>query len=133
MTKEQFAKLLDGREYHAEITKEECIIVRDSGLVVVFGYSDDNTEFRGAIDEEVGSWDGTTIYLDAKGIFEECDCDCIHYKRAKYDSKTIRAIWCPPSGGSWAYATDIPHETFKIYEDGELYCEGIVFAMEDLT
>ena len=33
----------------------------------------------------------------------------------------------------WSYETDIPHETFNIYEDGEVWCVGIVFSVEDLT
>ena len=27
---------------------------------------------------------------------------------------------------AWAYGTSIPHEKINIYEDGELYCIGIV-------
>lgn len=48
MTKEQMAALLNGREYGDEITRAEHQIARASGLVVVFGYSDDNMEVRGA-------------------------------------------------------------------------------------
>ena len=45
----------------------------------------------------------------------------------------ITAVWCDPeSGASWSYKTDIPHETFNIYEDGELFCIGIVFSIDDL-
>ena len=33
---------------------------------------------------------------------------------------------------TWCYKTDIPHETFMIYDDGEPYCRGIVFSIEDL-
>lgn len=32
----------------------------------------------------------------------------------------------------WIYETDIPHETFMIYEGGEPYCRGIVFSVEDV-
>jgi len=30
------------------------------------------------------------------------------------------------------YETDIPHETFDIYEDGEKFCRGIVFSIDSL-
>lgn len=35
----------------------------------------------------------------------------------------------------WSFETEIPHETFRIYEDGEdneLFCVGIVFSIYDL-
>ena len=41
------------------------------------------------------------------------------------------AVW-GAGGVSWTFETDIPHETFNIYENGELFCVGIVFRMEDL-
>ena len=36
------------------------------------------------------------------------------------------------SNVSWSYLTDIPHKTFDIMEDGEIYCRGIVFSLDDL-
>lgn len=32
---------------------------------------------------------------------------------------------------TWTYKTDIPHETFNIHDDNELYCTGIVFYAKD--
>ena len=34
---------------------------------------------------------------------------------------------------SWSFETDIPHEIFMIYDDGNPYCEGIVFSIDDLV
>lgn len=34
---------------------------------------------------------------------------------------------------TWTYKTEIPHEEFNIWEDGELYCVGIVFSIKDLV
>ena len=34
---------------------------------------------------------------------------------------------------SWQFKTDIPHSTFRIMEDGELFCVGIVFNISDLS
>ena len=36
-------------------------------------------------------------------------------------------------GANMVYDTDIPRETFKVYEDDELYCIGIVFSVDDLV
>ena len=108
MTLKEFAKMLDGREYRHEITKEEEALAKELGFVVVFGYSDDNAELRGAIDDEIDCYDG--------GVLEHDDLP-----------STIYADWCPEDMDcSWAYGTSIQHENFNIYEDGELYCVGIV-------
>ena len=55
------------------------------------------------------------------------------------NSKCIEALWCDDdikdeNGGliTWTYKTDIPHETFMIYEDGSSYCRGIVFNINDI-
>lgn len=137
MTMKEFAKMLSGREYGMELTKDEERQAADAGLVVAYGYSDDNVELRGAIDEEVGAWDGTTIRLTKTGVLQgpACDsaenCECPYFAAAKNAAKTIEAVW-GAGGVSWTFETDIPHETFNIYEDGELFCVGIVFSVEDL-
>ena len=41
MTAKELAELLNGREYGNEITSDEEKLAKESGLVVVFGYSDD--------------------------------------------------------------------------------------------
>jgi hypothetical protein len=133
MTKEELAGMLDGREYGDEITDSEETEAKESELVVVFGYSDDNVELRGAINEEVGAWEGTTLHIDKKGILQT-DCeneDCPYFAEKLKDAKTIKAIWSC-LGYSWIYETDIPHATFEIMEDGEKYCRGIVFSLMDL-
>lgn len=108
MTIKEFANMLDGREYMHEITPEEEALAKELGFVVVFGYSDDNAELRGAIHDEIGCFDGGELkHKDLPG--------------------KIYADWCPEDlDCSWAYGTEIPHEKFFIYEGDDLYCEGIV-------
>lgn len=106
MTIFDFSEGLNGREYGNEITPFEEQRAKELGFVVVFGYSDDNTEFRGAYEEEIGCYDGGRVYEDT--------------------DKYIDAVWCDGEY-SWTYKTNIPHATFDIYEDGEKYCKGIVF------
>lgn len=133
------ASLFDGREYRGEISTEEELRAKDAGLVVVFGASDDAMEFRGAIDDELGAWEGTTAYLDqAKGLIDNrCDSeDCPHYMEAQQQAAlkgaTIEALWGEHAHCSWSYKTAIPHETFTIVEDGDPYCQGIVFSLADV-
>jgi hypothetical protein len=139
ITKEQLAETLNGREYGNEITELEEQQAKESGLVVVFGYSDDNVELRGAIDEEIGAYNGTTILIDTitHEIIEDDtdDDDSRVYLLRKHKVKLaeIKAIWSPKEPDcSWIYKTEIPHSTFKIMEDGELYCVGMVFNISDL-
>jgi hypothetical protein len=128
MNIDEFAIGLTGREYGREISKEEERLAKELGFVVVFGYSDDNAEFRGAIDDEVGCYNGGNIYLDRNGILEKCECQCKYSKLAKEKARVIKAIW----GESWEYETSIPHAEFEIYDDDEICCKGIVFDIREL-
>lgn len=111
MTISDFAKILNGREYGKEITPLEVQKAEELGFVVVFGYSDDNAEFRGAISDEVDCYDGGRVF--------------------EIGDKYIDAVWCDGEY-SWTYDTNIPHATFDIYDDGDKFCRGIVFDKREL-
>lgn len=77
-----------------------------------------------------GCYGGGKVYFNRDEV-------CQSNERENYPN-WIKAIWC---GGetdengqeiTWTYETEIPQETFMIYEDGEPYCRGIVFSVEDL-
>lgn len=133
MTKEEFAILLNGREYGEEISSDEERVAKANGLVVVFGYSDDNVEFRGAINDEVGAFQGTTVNIDAKGVIPECDCQC-ECRKCQSEYPTARLIEAKWSSGdyAWFIDTSIPHASFEILEGEEKFCRGIVFNISDL-
>ena len=134
MTKEELAGMLNGRAYGDEITKPEERLAKEDGLVVVFGYSDDNVELRGAIKDEVGAYDGGSVFVTSAGMLaNKCeDEDCPYFEAEKGKAHKIEALWCAEEGYSWTYKTDIPHATFEIQEGGEPYCRGIVFALADV-
>ena len=126
-----FASRLNKREYGKEITAEEIAEAKEKGLVVVFGYSDDCTEFRGAIYDEVGLGE---IWITPKGkILTQGGLDAL--KSLQKDGVATETI---PKGilaifdTHHHYETTIPHARFKVMEDGELYCVGIVFQLSDL-
>lgn len=132
MNIKEYAEMLNGREYgYPQFTKEEIQIAKENGFVIVYGASDDLMEFDGAIYEEAGCFDGGKVYFNKIGaVFDE----------EFENSKCIEALWCDDeikdeNGGliTWTYKTDIPHETFMIYEDGESYCRGIVFSIDDVN
>lgn len=134
MTKEELAAKLNGREYREELSSTEESNAKSWGLVVVYGASDDLVELRGAISEEVGVYDGGSVFLNSKGILtNECDDeDCPYFEKEKEKAVVIEALWCKEGDYSWTYKTDIPHATFEIMEDKEHYCRGIVFALSDV-
>jgi hypothetical protein len=133
MTKEELAARLNGREYGGEMTEDEERMAKAAGLVVLFGASDDLAEFRGAINDEAGCYDGGQIMLSGGKISEEPDCDCRWAKAAweeaqKY-AQRIKAVWCGEGDYSWTYKTEIPHATFDVLEGDEKFCRGIVFEL----
>lgn len=137
MTAKELAIALTGREVGMEIMPGEERDAKDAGLVVVYGYSDDNVELCGAINDEVGAYNGTTVYITPAGVLQEPDCDrddCPYFAREREKAKTIKAVWHGYDEGApcWTFETDIPHETFTVMEDGEPFCVGIVFSMEAL-
>lgn len=138
MTAKELAAALSGREYGMEISREEAQAAKEAGLVVVYGSSDDCMELRGAIDAEVGAYEGATIYVNRDGLVDDpvCrdaeECTCPYFVAVRNAAKTIKAIWHDAGGPCWTFETDIPHETFTIMEDGEPFCVGIVFSAEEV-
>ena len=144
MNKEQFAELLNGRQYRDEITSDEEKLAKENGLLVCFGASDDLFEFRGVIYDEVGAWDGASAFIVKKkggeldvmceDDFEELK-ETIEDKGLDFELKTVEVVaeWCPEDlECSWRIKSDLPHSIFDIMEDGELYCRGIVIDKNDI-
>lgn len=126
MTLKEYAKIINGKTYgYPMFSKEEKRIAKENGFVIVTGASDDLMEFEGAIEDEGGCFDGGPVYFTKGGV--ECE---------RKTKNVIRAIWCGEDENGvvvpWMYETNIPHETFDIYDDGELYCRGIVFDVKDV-
>lgn len=149
MTINKFAEMLNGREYGAELSKEDEKLADDLGFIVVIGCSDDLIELYGAMREEGDVYNGGTVHLTKEGLcFDDYDdargCAdgrkiCPYAERCANGTinkkcSSITAVWCPDDlNCSWKYETDIPHATFDIFEDGELYCRGIVFEANSLV
>src|SRR5438876_9739640 len=99
MTREELAEKLNGREYGADISDAEEQLAKDAGLVVVFGYSDDNVEFRGAIHDEHGCYDGDSVF-DKDGFIptwdevKDSEDEAKEYFRRKTSAREIECLWC---------------------------------------
>lgn len=139
ITKEELAVFLDGNEYGSEVSAGDDGVARESGLVIIFGASDDLVELRGAINDEIGAYSGTTFKIDRKGVLpsfeqvvEQGEDDCEDYFARKPHAQPIEAIWSDVEGYAWTFKTDIPHAEFDIMDGGEKFCRGIVIDMADL-
>lgn len=128
----EFAQMLDGRQYaYPQFTEEELQIAKENGFVIVYGASDDLMEFEGAIYDEAGCYEGGEVWFNRHGVTAD--------EPNTTADKCINALWCDKDALddkgqviTWTYKTDIPHETFMIYEDDEPYCRAIVFRLEDV-
>jgi hypothetical protein len=140
MTSKDLAEMLDGIEYPVDVPEDVEKAAKHHGLVIIFGASDDLMEFRGAIDDEMGCYDGGVAHIDSEGLspdFDSVDKDDKDAMREWFKregkGRIIEALWCKEPNYSWTYKTDIPHATFEVVEDGEPYCRGIVFSLVDCT
>ena len=134
MTAKELAEKLNGVEYLNEVSRELAGQARAANLVIVYGDSDDLMEFRGAICDEVDCYNGGEAFVTSDGLLQnECDNDeCPYFELKKADARRIESIWCATEEYSWTYKTDIPHEEFDVLEEGEKYCKGIVFSLNDV-
>jgi hypothetical protein len=140
MTKEQFAAMLDDRQYGDEITKEECQLAKDCDLLVAFGYSDDGLKLRGLIKDELDAWEGLTLHIflnanNGKTIYHEAGQETSPIASfLQLKPLIIEAIWCPESlDTSWLIKANVDCATFDIFEDDELFCRGIVLDKKDIV
>ena len=136
MTPQEFAIGLNNAQRGDEISPAEEVLARENRLVVIFGYSDDLIEFRGAIRDEVGSYKGATVFVHPNGYTirdnHDCNCGYCNYVEMRIESRAIEAQWATEPGYSWTYKTGIPHATFEILDGAEPYCRGIVFSLDDI-
>lgn len=141
MTAKELAQRLDGREYGNVVTRAEQDEIEAAGLVVAYGQSDSLLEFEGAIYNEAGAYGGATVYVKNGALLAPpCDCEswdeCSAWDEYSAKAKAITAVWhgdgeTQTDTPCWTIKTDIPHETFRIYDDGELFSVGIVFRVKD--
>jgi len=104
-------RILDRCEY-PEPTDAQQEALKALGAVAVCGCSDDLVEFYGAYREEFDAWQGTDLVSD-QGRHISC----------KWNEHDARKQGC------WTFLCDLPcFETFRMMEDGHLYCKGIIYV-----
>jgi len=146
ITLKEFAQMLHGRACDFSLTPDELELAKQKGFVVVYGESDDRVEFVGAISAEGHTnplaKNSPAGILALSGAGELLDEDSITYKEhIKQNRNAIKIFYFSKDGLSWAFETDIPHETFLTYEGGydedfaDIDCghsRCVVFALSSL-
>lgn len=139
--KEMFAARMNGREIGHEISEAECADAKEAGLVVVFSASDDLLEFRGAINDERGAYNGALAFIDEDGLIplrDEIESDEV--MKSYFDRwpkrVEISAKW-DFDGYSFLIDSKAPYAAFEIVESDVpieecKYCRGIVIDLKDL-
>ncbi|HEY9657603.1 MAG TPA: hypothetical protein V6C65_04000 [Allocoleopsis sp.] len=143
MTPEELAAKLNGREYLHEIQRHEIDEASQHGLAVAFGCSDDELVVVGAIDADRGAYDGGEYYFYNGRLISDAQIrearEPLEAFGIVIDSKTLpklEIIWAPEElkewGASWLIKTSFPSVPFDVMEDGNLFCRGAVFRLEDV-
>ena len=130
----EFAAKLDGLDYcdfsrpsrPAEILFAEA---NRKGIVIAYGMSDDLIEFQGAYREEAGCFlnsenESGKISFDSEGTSDDGESHA--------NELTVFGAAADKDGFPRIFSTEIPHEAFRMYDDGNKYCKGVVFLKSDM-
>lgn len=132
---------ITGRQLGEELTKEEDLAAAHAGLLVVYGYSDDNLEFRGIYYDEIPCYieennDSETFYFVLDGeTLEQIQQPDLTDQSMRY--LEVTATWCPQDiGASWLITCNVKSHFFDVMEvdvdTHDIFCRGIVVDVEDI-
>lgn len=131
-------------EYGWVPTEDQQTEMKESGLLLVMGASDDLVEVYGILRDEEGAWEGATLRLGPKGFIDMEDdvktADIEAWRENLASSFQFTAVWCDEGdepdfgedGYSWRYKVDNTEEfdpqveSFDVMEGAEKYCRAIV-------
>ena len=148
LTRQELAERLNNCERGEEISKELEQLAKENNLVVLFGYSDDGLEIRGAIYDELGAYNGGEFALIKKGelysdeeeenTYHKTDCDSIlplseEYAQPEEKERRISLKWLDEGDKSWEIETQMPHSKFLIREEAEPFSDGIVIDLDEVN
>lgn len=125
-------------QYDFELSPEFLKELEEQNLVIVFGRGKDCVSFLGAIETDKEVFEEDIIYIPAKSMkSKEVHTEEIHYLKEEfeliYNDITKNEISSYRHYfGKWSFETEIPHKKFYIWDDTNVFCEGIVFSLDDL-
>jgi hypothetical protein len=134
---QKFADRFNGREYGEELTIDDARELMEANCVAIFGASDDLVELRGAIDDELGAYEGLD-FLIVQNLRKNNELECI--EATDFDSDAadkflvqckVSANWCPSGTDlSWKITDNSQQSaSFVIKEGSDHYCQALVIAL----
>lgn len=136
---------IDYNDIDYYVRNEISVPLKEKGIVVAFGQSDDLLELRGAIYDEIDCYLPTkAIWVDDKFIADDIIKNICEWLDDEYGSLFVPQIkkWIentkyisinPDSKiFQFEYETNFPCEQFNIIDDGEVYGVGFVFDINSL-
>ena len=146
-TLKEYAELLNNHNYGDNFDKNLIQEMKENGIVIAYGCSDDLFELDGALQLEYDCFsDEHFIWISEEAVFvseneienllNEIDFEYPKFlntikKVLNYDDKFFIKVK-HPKRVQFKYETNIPCEWFDIIEDDELYCKGFVFELNSI-
>ncbi|MCM1497233.1 MAG: hypothetical protein NC124_02085 [Clostridium sp.] len=121
MNIEEWQKTLSGRKSGSEITPQEEELLKEDGIVYIYGYSDDCVEICGAYDNEVPVYDIETLGSNGNNFTASKDGNIIYGTEIDVEFS-----------GEWTFHTKLPHKTVTVYEDNEIFCTGLLIYKKSI-
>ena len=132
LSAKQFAKILSLRDFSEGLYEIEAECAKRNGLVIVYGHSDDVIQLDGAACSSGDCFQGGEFHLvKNKSCWKLADGvgKCNNISALWYSCDAVNDYGeCIP----WSYKTDIPCEKIYVTRDGDPFCEGFVFSINDL-
>lgn len=131
-------------QYDFILSNEFVKELEEQNLVIAFGQSNDCITFMGAIQQDLVKYEGGDIYLSFENelTFDFNKTFEIQYpfeKNAILDitknnnsMAKMKAIYKKEGNPTWKIESIITHKKIYIWDDTDVYCEGIVFNISDL-
>lgn len=130
-TAKKLAESLDDRMFHEETTLDHIKQAKENDLVIVYS-REEIAIFEGAIEDCFVYSDGDSVFLNDKGILQECgNIYCPYFKAITSTCANIRFLYDKAFDVSFC-GINIPHYNFRITKGNRLYCLGLVFSLSDI-
>lgn len=146
MTAEELAGKINETELGKDLGKSIAKMAKEAGLIVVYAFDSDLVAFMGAVEFMVYADHSLSFVLvnhEDEWHIKDTDTLTMGLKATSIDllaikqqetGKAINLAMKPDELPSayWQIITRIPHSTFDITFEEDLYCRGIVFSIKDL-
>lgn len=141
MTAKEYAEQMPERHGY-RLTKDEAQLAADNGLVVITGrgvtFLGDqllDVHLFGALCGKYHMCHGADILLTSAMAADIPECGsryCKFFKMAMAGAKKVMFFQNGRQGAQWKIKTEIPHESFPVYDGDTYICDGVVICVDDL-